>query len=174
MLFSFIPHDDKRDTAGNFESAFEELGTILGFQSSRPEKATRGAGPDNLWAIGSGEYLIVECKSEATVEKISKKYCDQLGGSTRWFSSEYKGENYQLTPVMVYPTNVLDSLATPVADMRVITPKKLESLKKQVRSLITGLVQGENWKNMKQIENLLTSCKLRGCDFVKNYTLPCK
>ena len=49
-----------------FEEALSQIGTILGFVCSRPDKETGGYGPDNLWAIDTGKYLVIECKTEAT------------------------------------------------------------------------------------------------------------
>ena len=63
-----------------FEEALNQIGTILGFACSRPDKETGGYGPDNLWAIDSSKYLVIECKTEATTQTIKKDYCNQLSG----------------------------------------------------------------------------------------------
>ncbi len=46
-----------------FEAAIDDLAKALGFSSERPDKEWK-AGPDNLWALRAGEYLLIECKSE--------------------------------------------------------------------------------------------------------------
>lgn len=156
--------------AYDFESAFQEVGEMLGFNSSRPDKATSGKGPDNLWAMGKGEYLVVECKSGAIADTISKDYCNQLGGSVRWFHAEY-GKEYRHIPVMVHKTNCLDALATPPDGMRVITFELLDKLKRQIRDFATALVQGTNWQDEIIVSSLIVAYKLRRQDIVSEYTV---
>ena len=159
-----------QDTDG-FEQAMEELGSLLGFESTRPDKETRGAGPDNLWAIGKNEYFVIECKSGATATTISKEYCNQLGGSVRWFESEY-GAGYICRPIMVHQFAKIHKLATPVKDMRVITPACTQKLKKQISDFVTALTRIENWKNIEQVQKLLKTYRLESRSFVEEYTDP--
>lgn len=72
-----------------FEGALNQIGVVLGFVCSRPDKETGGYGPDNLWAIDSNKYLVIECKTEATTQTIKKDYCNQLSGSVNWFKENY-------------------------------------------------------------------------------------
>lgn len=160
------------DAAG-FENALEKAGKLLGFGSSRPDKETCGKGPDNLWALGEGKYLVIECKSGASAETISKVYCNQLGGSMRWFHSEY-GNDFYAVPIMVHPTNTLDAAATAVDNMKIITPELLDRLKKQIRDFSTALVQNSNWEDETKINTLLSIYKLRSKDFIPNYTIEVK
>ncbi len=153
----------------DFEGALEEVGEILGFESTRPDEETSGKGPDNLWAIGNNKYLVIECKSGATAETISKQQCNQLGGSVRWFDAEY-GNGYSCTPILVHKTNIVDSLATPPQDTRIITPGLLEKLKKQIRDFAIALAQSENWRDKTKVSSLLKIYKLRGQDIVQEYT----
>jgi hypothetical protein len=60
-------------------------GAFLGFGSHRPEREI-GKGPDNLWAVGGLNYLVIECKSGVTAAQISKTDCNQLIGSVSWFT----------------------------------------------------------------------------------------
>ena len=159
--------------ADGFENALEKLGKLLGFGSSRPDKETCGKGPDNLWALGEGKYLVIECKSGATTEMISKVYCNQLGGSMRWFHSEY-GNDFFAVPIMVHPATTLDATATAVDNMKIITPELLDRLKKQIRDFSTALVQNSNWEDETKINTLLSSYKLRSKDLIPNYTIDVK
>ena len=159
--------------ADGFENALEKVGKLLGFGSSRPDKETCGKGPDNLWALGEGKYFVIECKSGATSNTISKEYCNQLGGSMRWFYSEYEHDFYA-TPVMVHVSNKLDSLATAVDGMKVITPELLDRLKKQIRDFAVALTQSTNWEDEVKINTLLHSYKLRNKDILSNYTIDIK
>lgn len=159
--------------ADGFENALEKVGKLLGFGSSRPDKETCGKGPDNLWALGEGKYFVIECKSGATSSTISKEYCNQLGGSVRWFHSEY-GNDFYATPIMVHVSNKIDSLATAVDGMKVITPELLDRLKKQIRDFAAALAQSSNWEDEVKINALLCSYKLRNKDIISNYTIDIK
>lgn len=161
LTFSQDTHD--------FERALETVGTILGFESSRPDKLTDGTGTDNLWDIGDNKYLVIECKSGSTVSIISKDSCNQLGGSVRWFMQEYK-KGYQCIPVLVHPSNILDLHATPVQNMKIMTSELLDKLKRQIKDFFTALVSEEGWNDMTKIGELLLAYKLRGKDIVPQYT----
>lgn len=154
-----------------FENSLEQIGKILGFVSTRPDKETCGQGPDNLWALGSAKYLVIECKSAAVSETISKEYCNQLGGSTRWFESEY-GNGYSGVPIMVHKSVILDRAATAVPDMRIINSEKLEQFKNNVNAFAIAASQNDNWQDESKINNLLQQYKLRNCDICEKYTLP--
>ena len=130
--------------ADNFESALQDIGNLIGFTSTRPEKETYGKGPDNLWAMGNDNYFVIECKSAAIAETISKDYCNQLGGAIRWFSDEY-GESCSATPVMVHKSTIIDRRATAVQNMRIITVEKLESFKRNINEFVVAVSQNENW-----------------------------
>ena len=61
-----------------FEEALKQIGIMIGFVCSRPDKETGGYGPDNLWAIDSSKYLVIECKTESTAQMIKQDYCAHL------------------------------------------------------------------------------------------------
>lgn len=161
---SFSPNTDE------FEAALKDLGEVLGFVSTRPEKEINNGGPDNLWAIGNNQYFVIECKSGAVVDEISKEYCNQLGGSIRWFDSEY-GTDCVVTPILVHPATSIHELATPVERMRIITSEEMQRFVKHVRSFAVAIAQSENWKNENSIQKLLTEYQLRGVDIIPNYTV---
>lgn len=156
--------------ADNFESALQTIGQLIGFVSTRPEKETYGEGPDNLWATGNNKYFVIECKSAAVSETISKDYCNQLGGAIRWFSNEY-GEAYTATPIMVHKSTIIDRQATAVPDMMIITPDKLELFKRNVNSFVVAVSQNDNWLDESKINDLLVQYKLRSNDIAENYML---
>lgn len=161
LSFSQDTHD--------FERALETVGEMLGFKSSRPDTLTKGKGTDNLWAIGDSKYLVFECKSGVTRSTISKDDCNQLGGSVRWFQMEYEN-GYQWIPVLVHPSNRMDSLASPVSNMRVMTSELLDKLKKQIKDLYSALASSADWNDEARIGELLSMYKLRGKDIVSQYT----
>ncbi len=72
-----------------FESAFQELGVLLGFISERPDKEHK-TGPDNLWCGIGNSYFIFECKSEVDENKaeISKSEASQMN-TQLWMVSRH-------------------------------------------------------------------------------------
>ena len=152
-----------------FEVAIRDIGNVLGFISTLPDQETNGRGPDNLWAIGNNNYLVIECKSGAVADTISKDYCNQLAGSMRWFNNEY-GSRFSAVPIIIHPSTIIDKQATPVSDMRVINSTKLEYLKKQVHDWAVALSQDNNWENETNITSLLMHYKLRNIDIVNSFT----
>ncbi len=152
-----------------FEDAFQKAGQIIGFVSSRPDKETNGEGPDNLWAIGGNKYLVIESKNGAVSDTISKDYCNQLGGSMRWFSNVY-GNVYFGVPIMIHKSVIIDRQATAVPNMKIITQENLELLRENINKFAIAVTQDENWCNEMKINQLLCQYKLRGDDIVQNYT----
>ena len=153
-----------------FEEALNQIGTILGFACSRPDKETGGYGPDNLWAIDSSKYLVIECKTEATTQTIKKDYCNQLSGSVNWFKENYVYPN-ECIPIMAHPSKVVDAVASPDDNMRVITEKELEFFRKNVRDFYSALCQDGNIDEVSKINELLHIYKLRKDDIVNMYTV---
>lgn len=78
--------------AERFEHAFNALAATLGFSGQRPEKEWK-AGPDNLWILKDGEYLLVECKNEVelTRSEINKTESGQMNNACAWFEHNYPG-----------------------------------------------------------------------------------
>lgn len=153
-----------------FEEALNSLGLALGFVCSRPDKETGGYGPDNLWALGTGVYLVIECKNEATTDFIKKEYCNQLSGSVNWFHENYSGSNFH--PIMIHPASRIDNLASPVEHMRVMTEKEIDKIKNNVRELYNALCCGDNYMDVNKISELLKTYKLRNDNIVREYTVP--
>jgi replicative superfamily II helicase len=89
--------------AERFESALDEIGRALGFECQRPDKQW-GQGPDNLWGLRDGEYLLFECKSEVDIKRaeINKKESGQMNNSCAWFKRVYPGA--KATNIMIIPT----------------------------------------------------------------------
>ena len=147
----------------------KELGKILGFSSSMPDEETNGEGPDNLWMISDKKYLVIECKSGTTTNTISKEYCNQLGGSVRWFNNIYDN-NFNCIPIMIHPSIQVDNKATPVEKMRVINDTKLNKLKKQIQNMVREINQIDNWDKVDKVHNILKVNKLCYTDFIEEYT----
>ena len=119
------------ETSDPFESAINGLSWFLGIGGQRPEKEYK-EGPDNLWALPSGTFLIIECKNGITSNSgISKKDAGQLGQSVEWFSVRYPASHY--IPIMIHPERTLGRAASAVQGMRVIDTAGLEKLRRNLR-----------------------------------------
>lgn len=121
-----------------FERAILNLGKILGFGSERPEKSWR-EGPDNLWALKEGEYIIFECKSEVkdTRAEIHQSESEQISNSCAWFRHHYPDAS--LTSIMVIPTNALAKGAYFNEEVHVMRDVELKRFVKSVRSFFNEL-----------------------------------
>jgi hypothetical protein len=96
--------------ADRFEAALDALAAALGFSGERPDKEWK-AGPDNLWAVRDGVYLLIECKSEVELTRgsINKQETGQMNNSRAWFEREYPGAS--VSSIMVIPTKKLSPAA---------------------------------------------------------------
>lgn len=123
-LLDEIVWDEERTSQA--EAAWERLGRHLGFTSIRPEQLY-SKDPDNLWVLVGDRHAVFELKTGCTTDTIAKKDIDQLGGSVRWDHDTHPGVTS--VPVMLHPCRVVERQGTPVAEMRVVTPDKLQALK---------------------------------------------
>ena len=153
-----------------FEEALNQIGMVLGFVCSRPDKETGGYGPDNLWAIDSSKYLVIECKTEATTQTIKKDYCNQLSGSVNWFKENYVYPN-DCTPIMVHPSKFVDVVASPDENMRVMTEEELTCFRKNIRDFYSTLCHNGSISDISKINELLSIYKLRKDDITNMYTV---
>ena len=153
-----------------FEEALNQIGVVLGFVCSRPDKETGGYGPDNLWAIDSNKYLVIECKTEAITQTIKKDYCNQLSGSVNWFKENYVYPN-ECTPIIVHPSKFVDVVASPDENMRVMTEEELTCFRKNIRDFYNALCHNGSISDISKINELLSIYKLRKDDIVNRYTV---
>ena len=158
------------NTYEKFEEALNQVGGLLGFVCSRPDKEYSGHGPDNLWALDTDQYLVIECKSEAIVETIKKDYCNQLSGAINWFKSQYSVSNEPI-PIIVHNSKIIDSGAFPNENMRVITETELRVLREHIRNFYSALYNHKDTNDIDKINELLYIYKLRKDDIVKFYTV---
>ena len=152
-----------------FEEAVKNLGEILGCDSQRPEKEY-GKGPDVLWQLSNGTYLIIEAKSEvdSSTFEISKKYANQLDGSWEWFKKEYVGS--EGIPVMIHPYNVLAHDAYLDEEAKLINGDRLKSLVNNVKGFATALTSKtpDSWE-LEGIAHLLREHKLDSSNLKNSY-----
>jgi hypothetical protein len=157
--------------SNRFEAAVQDLGQLLGFGSQRPE-ASVGRGPDNLWALGGHQYLVIECKSGATsAPKISKADTNQLNGSIVWFGEKYD-TTAVMTPIMIHPKTVFDHAASPHPAIRIINAPGLRKLRNGVRAYAVSLASDGGFRNAKEVEKQLQHHKLTATEISGLCTVP--
>ena len=154
-------------SAAVFEESLNKIANYIGYGSSRPEKEN-GEGPDNLWCLGNGHYLVIECKN-CTTNTICKSDCNQLNGSIQWFETEYKNNGFECTPIMIHNSNVFNNDCFPNENVRIITPKKLDELKRAIKSFAQAYVN-TSFTDNKRIKELLEYYKLNPDSIISNYS----
>ncbi|MEB3216016.1 MAG: DEAD/DEAH box helicase family protein [Nostocales cyanobacterium 94392] len=116
-----------------FEKALQDLGNAIGFLSQRPDKEFK-KGPDNLWCIANGKYLIFECKSEVedSRNEITKSETGQMNNHCGWFEQEYK--TAEVTRILIIPTKDVSNQANFTHDVKIMKKGKLKNLRDNVKS----------------------------------------
>ena len=160
----------KEGTSNIFEEALKNIARYLGFESQRPEQEYK-KGPDVLWKTGELNYLVIECKNEATTVTISKGYCNQLNGSATWFETKYDN-TCTYFPIMVHPSATFEYAASPNPRIRIITKEKMLQFNNAVKDFIKALASNNEIGNQTAIRQKLISYKLRASDIVELYTTP--
>ena len=151
-----------------FENALNELASLLGYIGTRPD-AEYGKGPDNFWA-GKGTYFVIECKNEAVAERISKKYCSQVGEQIQWFENNYKDMLSKMTPILVHYSKEFDVACSPNDSIRIMTPGKLRELRESLKKFSAGLSVDNTFNDITKIQQSLVSFNLTSDKFVSAYT----
>lgn len=120
-----------------FESAVDELGKLLGFNTERPDSNWK-SGPDNLWAIKNGEYLFIECKSEVllTRAEILKDETGQFNNNIAWFKRFYPGAKVVYS--IIIPTKKVKSNTGFNESVVVLRERGLKNLVSNARAFVLG------------------------------------
>lgn len=160
-----------KDRTEQFESAMQALGTMLGFGSQRPDRQYKDGGPDNLWALGELQFLVIECKSGVDNDgtPISKSHCNQLLGAKSWFDRAYD-QTCSATPILVHPQAQFQAEASPSPDVRVLASRGLEELRGALRAYAKSIGDQARFPSLGEIQSLLQQYKLARSLFVNTYT----
>jgi hypothetical protein len=102
---------------------------------------------------------VIECKSGATVERISKKDANQLNGSVVWFASTYD-HTCNRPPIMVHRRTTFEAAASPDAAIRIVDETRLDRLKNAVRTFATALAANGKYGDAEEVERQLKHHKL--------------
>ena len=124
--------------ADKFEQAIDQVGKLLGFETQRPDKMIR-KGPDNLWKIEKGSYLVIECKSEVyeSREDIHKSEIGQMNNHCAWFETEYPDACSR--NIMIIPTNKISYEGDFSHKVHITTKQELNAFKKNFKNFYIEL-----------------------------------
>ncbi|WP_074408143.1 DEAD/DEAH box helicase [Aquimarina megaterium] len=145
-----------------FEQALEETGKLLGFESERPEKYWK-IGPDNLWCISNGKYILFECKNDVSENRkeIYKKETGQMSNSCDWFDKKY--HKCIVKPAMIINTRKLAQDASMDPRVEILKKNNLRSLKNNIKGFFKEFASYDlDAISSEQIQSLLNSHKLTG------------
>ena len=162
----------KPNTSEKFEAAINDLAFFLGISGQRPEKEYR-EGPDNLWGLPNGSFLVIECKNGIESDSgIIKKDAGQLGQSMSWFTKRYPAST--ASPVIIHPERTLGQAASSVQGMRVIDKNGLSKLTKNLRSFVRELASPDVSSNTTEIVKRLSQYELSADAFVNAFSTTVK
>lgn len=152
-----------------FEQALCDLAWHLGLAGERPERDT-GRGPDDLWALTDGTYLVIEAKSGAKdSHPVYKNDAKQLSNAMDWFRAEYPRASG--VPVLIHPRPEFDKQAAVPTGCRVVTTERLASLRDSVRGFSISLAHDDAFRDPKKVLALLDSSHLRGDGIIQRYSV---
>lgn len=120
----------------NFEKKIDELGRFLGFKVQMPDET--GNGPDNLWCMTDGHYLLLEAKSRAVHTEITRDNIEQLLHSETWFNNIY-GADSQYTLITVQSTPKKGKHVNTNDKMKVLDRERLELLNSNLSQFAESL-----------------------------------
>lgn len=160
------------DTSNKFEATINDLAIFLGIQGQRPE-TEYDEGPDNLWALQNGKFLIIECKNGVVANKGIKKHdAAQLGQSMEWFNGRYPAS--EGIPIIIHPEKKLGQGASLVDKMCVIDGVGLEKLKRNILGFAKQLADPNVAANASEVAKRLSQFDLSGDKFVNSFSVSVK
>ena len=160
--------------ADRFELALHEVGEAVGFQCQRPDKQW-GQGPDNLWGLKTGKYLLFECKSEVDLKRaeINKNESGQMNNSCAWFKREYP--DAEATNIMIIPSPKCNSAGGFTEEVEIMRSKELSRFCLNIRHFFEQLRTFDltELSDLK-VQGLLDSNKLTVEALLAEYSTPAK
>lgn len=159
----------EKDTSKRFENAIRDVFEMIGYNARQPEREV-GKGPDDFVMLGTGDYLVIECKNETITDTICKHDCNQLMGSFSWFNNLYQDQEISCVPIMIHNSNIFTYECSPSPQIKIMTPTLLNKFKENVRKCIVAIAQPNNFKNVQNMFNIIKTYKLDKDVIVREYT----
>lgn len=160
VLDDLVFSPDQRRVDGA-EAALKEVGCILGFEATRPDKET-GLGPDGHWPLTPKVSAVIELKtgtSRADTD-ISKDEISQLATAVSWDNEI--NETEQCVPVMLSRSERLHPEAFAPEGTRIVTPDDLDRLKAHVLAFAADIAENAAWKRPEAVAEALARHDLTG------------
>lgn len=149
-----------------FENSLAEVGRLIGFDAQEPELEF-GNGPDVLWVMTDNHYLILEAKSRAIHDEITRDNIGQLLISGEWFKNLY-GSTAKHNLVTLQPPNIQGWNVNSSPETRVIDQESLSLLKITLRKFVEGIINSGCFSASNQeVSKLLGSHSLTPAGFRK-------
>ncbi len=158
----------EKDTSKRFENAIRDVFEMIGYNARQPEREV-GKGPDDFVMLGTGDYLVIECKNETITDTICKHDCNQLMGSFSWFNNLYQDQEISCVPIMIHNSNIFTYECSPSPQIKIMTPTLLNKFKENVRKCIVAIAQPNNFKNVQNMFNIIKTYKLDKDVIVQEY-----
>jgi replicative superfamily II helicase len=156
--------------ADSFEQALGELGEALGFECQRPDKEW-GRGPDNLWALRDGQYLLIECKNQVHADRkeVYKDEAGQMNTSCAWFAQTYAGATAK--KILITPASKLGPGAALADDVELMRKSDLAKLLRNVRAFFAEF-KSLDFKDLsaKAVQQLIDTHALSVEKLLKDYS----
>jgi hypothetical protein len=129
-------------SSNDFEEALRKLGVALGFASQRPDKEWK-EGPDNLWALKEGEYILFEVKNEVTLERkeIFKEETGQINNACAWFKKKYPGAKFK--SILIHPSRTVAKAAGFSEPVQIMQKKQLKELTSRFHHFLLEMKQAD-------------------------------
>jgi hypothetical protein len=157
-------------TSEQFEAAVLDLGKALGLHSQRPEREYN-EGPDNLWLLKDGRYLVIECKNGSTTQQgISKDDLGQLEQGMTWFRRRY-GSDVSVLPVIIHPLTAVGYQATALEGLRIIDVQRLDLLRRSFVDLVKMIAADVALNDAVRVRGALTNLQLTENTFLDRFTV---
>jgi hypothetical protein len=151
-----------------FEQAWADLAWHIGLAGQRPERDI-GAGPDDLWALPDGNFIVCEAKTDRGHDHaVYKKDAEQLSNSMDWFRGQYPGMN--AVPLLVHPQERFDAQAAVPTSCRVINLAKLDGLRSALQRWTTSLADHDSYRDVSRVGQLLDAQQLTTSTFIAAHT----
>lgn len=155
-----------------FERSMKELGDALGFISQRPDKVIK-KGPDNLWCIGSNEYILIECKNEVESNRaeIIKNEASQFNTHCGWFEENYGDAICKR--ILVHPAKKLAYDGNFTHSVEIMRKNSLNLIKENFKSFMLELYKYDLSEiSDDKLHDLLSFHKLDIDSLLSTYSTP--
>lgn len=175
-LYEFLMGDSasyKWGMRGNSEldeRIVKHIGSVLGFDSSRPEKERGDGGPDNLWLLpGIGYSIEVKSDIERKNPIVIKSEMGQTLSSYQWAKEQHP--DIDIVPVMIHPSNAIADDTTPPKELRIVTPETLASLLSSLDRFAKALIANRHGNYPDDIRKALIDNHLTAKEIIDKYSV---